>query len=331
MIFPWQTSLWQTLSQAKQANRLAHAFLFSGAVGVGKLTFAEHFLQALLCQQLNRVGEACQTCHACRLISNNTHPNVLRVHPEKAGQAIKVDQVRAITDFVQHSSLQGEYRSVLIHPAHKMNAQAANALLKTIEEPPLGAMFILISEQPSLLPATIRSRCQHLHFPKPKPAQALSWLQAQENNFSAETARLLLKLAQGAPLTALQLAQEESQSDRQTCLQALCSLGKRQSDPLTVAADLQEKEALPLIDFILSWMMDLLRLQLKGRPEDITNEDYLASLTECTQHTELSKNVAFLTYLQQIRGHLLTGINLNKLLLMESLFIRWRECYCRVG
>lgn len=143
MKYPWQDKQWQQLWQAKQTERLPHGLLLSGLAGTGKLHFALHFTQALLCSQVSAEGDPCNTCHACRLVMTDVHPNVFRVSPEEEGHAIKVDQIRALAEFIQQSSLQGGFRVAIINPAHSMNISAANALLKTLEEPAEGAILIL--------------------------------------------------------------------------------------------------------------------------------------------------------------------------------------------
>src|SRR5690348_7730311 len=99
MIFPWQTQQWNKLWHAKESNRLPHALLFVGIPGTGKMQFADNFARALLCQESITEG-ACYRCHACRLITGKSHPNVLWVEPEKDGHAIKVDQIRAVNEFI---------------------------------------------------------------------------------------------------------------------------------------------------------------------------------------------------------------------------------------
>ena len=168
MIFPWQVNQWQQLLQAKSQQRLAHAMLFTGLPGIGKAIFAQHFSSALLCQKLNPDGNPCDRCHSCRLIAGRAHPNMLWLEPEKPGQAIKIDQVRDVSEFISQTSLQGDYRIVIINPADDMNTNAANALLKTLEEPSSGAHLILISNQNERLPATILSRCQRVVFQRPE-------------------------------------------------------------------------------------------------------------------------------------------------------------------
>jgi len=333
MIFSWQMQIWQKLWQARRAERLPHALLFSGIPGIGKTSLAEHFSRALLCQQpTDKIEIACQTCHACRLISGGVHPNCLWITPEKEGQAIKIDQIREASDFIAQTSLQGEYRILIIHPADQLNMNAANALLKTLEEPPQAAIIILINNQSGRLPATILSRCQRFNFARPAKQQALVWLKEEmardkkELAADQDHAELLLRIANGAPLTALKWLREEVLPIREQFFQLLYQLGQGQADPLTLAAQFQSVEPLSLIDFMLSWMVDLLLIQLHGQLVEIKNQDFKQQLAAMQQQTQLKHNTNLLVYLQQLRSQLCAGINFNKQLMLESILIRWMEC-----
>lgn len=329
MIYPWQTDQWQQLMRAKSEKRLPHALLFAGIAGTGKAQFAEHLTRALLCQK----PEACFKnddkdifeCHACRLVAGRVHPNVQWVEPEKPGHAIKVDQVRAVSEFVSQSSLQGEYRVVIINPANNMNASAANALLKTLEEPSSGALLILVSDQSAQLPATILSRCQRIIFPRPASALAMSWLKARLPADSVDP-ELLLRVAHGAPLSALKLLEGGVLTLRQDLFAALYGLVRKTVDPVKTAANFQDGDTLTILDFLLAWLLDLLRLQLSGDVDRILNKDHEAQLSELKLATGLTENTRLLVYLQQVRRQLCAGLNLNKQLVLESILIRWMGC-----
>lgn len=324
MIFPWQNAQWQQLWQAKLHHRLPHALLLTGLAGTGKTKFAEVFSYALLCSSVSASGDACHTCHACRLIATRVHPNVLWIEAEKSGAAIKVDQVRAINEFISHSSLQGEIRIVIIPSAHDLNINAANALLKTLEEPAAGALIMLISDHFSRLPATILSRCQRILFPKPPTALAKKWLLEQIKSSDID-ADFFLNLTHGAPLMALKFIQEDGLSARQNIFEILFLLSKNKADPLQSTLKIQSLELIPLLDFTLSFMLDLLRLQLSAKVPEIINHDYAQQLHELKQSTQLKNNMQFMEYLQQVRQQILSGINLNKQLVIEDLFIHWRK------
>ncbi|MBX3708856.1 MAG: DNA polymerase III subunit delta' [Gammaproteobacteria bacterium] len=331
MIFPWQKEQWQQLLRYKQENRLPHALLFAGAAGIGKAYFAENFIRAQLCQsgvftQVTGVpADKCE-CHACRLILGKAHPNVLWVEPEKEESTIKIDQIRHVADFVNQTSLQGECRIVLINPANHMNTNAANALLKTLEEPSAGAIIILISDQISHLLATIRSRCQRILFSRPRKELALEWLQKQLPDSSMDL-ELVLNLTHGAPLTAMQFATNEVFSIRHRLLQTLCLLQQKHVDPIKAAVTIQDFDLKQLLDFIIAWIMDLLWLKMGRNINKITNKDFSEPLVELNHQTlPINFITQYMNYLQYLRAQLYKGINLNKQLTLESILIRWMEC-----
>lgn len=211
-------------------ERLPHALLVHGAPGVGKLALAERMAQLLLCEHADPARRPCGECEACRWFLGGNHPDFRRVEPEalakqpleteegEEGTAetpparrtrqpslqIKIEQVRELADFLNLRSHRGRLRIALVHPAEDMNENAANALLKGLEEPPSGAIFILVSDRPARLLPTIRSRCVSLAVPLPPKDVALKWL-ANQNVKDAER---WLAYAGGAPLGALDYAAE---------------------------------------------------------------------------------------------------------------------------
>lgn len=203
---PWNQPILDSL--ARRVERLPHALLLYGPQGVGKLALAERVCQLLLCEAT--ASKPCGACNACRWFLAGNHPDFRRVEPEalwaekpdKPSIEIKIEQVRALADFLNVGSHRGGRRVTLVHPAEHMNASTANALLKGLEEPPAAAMFVLVSHRPAQLLPTIRSRCVALPVPIPARDGALAWL-AKEG--VKDPARWLA-YAGGAPLLAVEQA-----------------------------------------------------------------------------------------------------------------------------
>ncbi|MDR3492936.1 MAG: DNA polymerase III subunit delta' [Gammaproteobacteria bacterium] len=321
-IFTWQTQVWQHLWHAKQNQRLAHALLFLGQDGIGMQEFALAFANAILCSQPNELGNWCRACQACHLLHAGTHPDLIIIEPEKAGQKISVDQIRDIIKSVNETTLQGGYRIVVINPSTSMNTNAANALLKSLEEPVNNTLFILISDEGLRLPATIMSRCQKIVFAKPTHTQAVQWLQAQLKNEKIDT-QLLLKLADGAPLRALSLLEKDLLGLRKDVYQGLHALSQGHSDPVKLAAKWQNEDQINMVDLLLSWLTDLLRYKLTEDPAHLINSDYHNEIVKISVSLLKNNLLAYIEHLQQTRGVLLTSANLNKQLLLEDLLIRW--------
>jgi DNA polymerase-3 subunit delta' len=216
---PWNQPILEALQ--RRSARLPHALLIYGARGLGKLALAEGIAQFLLCES-SAAPRPCGACAGCRWFAAGNHPDFRRVEPEvlapaaeaaeegaepparrgKPSTEIKVEQVRALAAFLNLGSHRGRSRVALVHPAEEMNAVAANALLKGLEEPPAGAMFVLVSHRPARLLPTVRSRCVALPVPIPALETAQAWLDAQ----GVKDAERWLAYAGGAPLRALEYA-----------------------------------------------------------------------------------------------------------------------------
>ena len=211
---PWNEPL---LEQFRgRLDRLPHALLVHGVPGVGKLELAERMAQLLLCEHADAARRPCGQCDGCRWFTVGNHPDFRRIEPEAlakqptegeegeegAAEAsparrtrqpslqIKIEQVRGLADFLNLRSHRGRLRVALVHPAEDMNENAANALLKGLEEPPAGAVFILVSDRPARLLPTIRSRCVALAVPLPSRDAALKWLASQLRPSSAKMIRI---------------------------------------------------------------------------------------------------------------------------------------------
>lgn len=324
MRYKWQARQWQQIWQARLAHRLPHAILLSGIEGVGKSDFASHLAQALLCSNVDSDGDPCCECHACRLVTTDAHPNVKWLVPEKSGHSIKVDQVREIGEFVQQSSLQGEYRFAIINPAHSMNINASNALLKTLEEPADGAVIILITDRGAHLPATVRSRCHKISFVKPDQYQAMEWLSQQELK-SAISLEQGLRLSNGAPLLAAKLVHNDIISLRSDLYRSLTSLIEKKETPINLAAKWQKADPLQWLDLMFTWLGDVIKIQLGATHDFLVNQDFIAEITLSAKAASLNNNLRIVNKLMQVRRQLNNGINFNKQLLIESTLIDWLE------
>ena len=173
--YPWQLQEWQLLSQQIAAKKLPHALMFAGTKGIGKRHLAMSLAQLLLC--LSPIeGTPCGKCRGCMLNKVQNHPDLIVISPEEGAKGIKVDQVRALIDDLGKTAQQGGYKVVVLEPAEAMNANAANALLKSLEEPAANTLLVLVCHTPSAVLPTIRSRCQMRLLPTPNSEQVMHWL-----------------------------------------------------------------------------------------------------------------------------------------------------------
>lgn len=213
-IFDLHGKTWSALQARRE--RLPHALLFIGQKGLGKFELAHAFAAALLCEQTRADGQACGQCLACNWFSQGNHPDFRLLQPDalsdevvmeegkkKPSQQITIDQVRALDEFLGIGSHRGGLSIVLVNPAEAMNRNAANSLLKTLEEPPSNTLFLLVSGEPVRLLPTIRSRCQVVAFESPLPTRACQVLR----DAGIKEPEKWLALAGGAPRLALEMAQ----------------------------------------------------------------------------------------------------------------------------
>nr|WP_240956057.1 DNA polymerase III subunit delta' [Wenzhouxiangella sp. XN79A] len=198
---PWLDSERDALNAALTADRLGHAPMFTGSAGVGKRALADWLVERLLCLDVTD-GEPCGACESCRLLPGGTHPDFFRLSPEPDKKEIRVDQVREFIESVTLTASLGGARVGRIDPADRMNRNAANALLKTLEEPADGVWLVLVTDRPDRLPVTVRSRCQLRPVAVPPRELAERWLAERHSSADPDLRTLALALADGAPRVA---------------------------------------------------------------------------------------------------------------------------------
>jgi DNA polymerase-3 subunit delta' len=279
-IYPWQESSWQQLQLLRQ--RMPHAILFHGAAGIGKSDFIERFAQGLLCEAVLPDGHACGACASCGWFSQQNHPDYRRVRPEALedepaaegeegdGEAkkakstkapskeIKIEQIRNLSDFMNISTHRQGLRVVVLYPAEALNMPASNALLKTLEEPPPGTVFLLASNSLDRLLPTILSRCRKFALPMPNHAEALAWLKAQ----GVPDADSWLREQGGAPLAAMAQAETGNRDDLEVLLQLLARPSVEGA--LKVADKLQKVPLSAQVSWLQRWLYDVFSYKLAG-------------------------------------------------------------------
>jgi DNA polymerase III subunit delta' len=225
----WTVEQTAVLTQALKAGRLPHALLIHEAPGAGGEWLAGWVAQLVLCRES---GPPCGRCLSCRRIAARAHPDLMWLGLEEESREIRIDQVRNLSQELALKSHGGGYKVGIITPADALNRFAANALLKTLEEPPGATLLVLVVTQPSRLPPTILSRCQRLRVRAPQRAESLAWLKAAkgEGDWTAALDALgeaPMLLAQGEPAELAEIGADSRQS--------LDALAGGDADPVSTA------------------------------------------------------------------------------------------------
>ncbi|HEY9191372.1 MAG TPA: DNA polymerase III subunit delta' [Methyloversatilis sp.] len=347
MTYDWLKPYWDQLTSA--LDTLPHALLLAGPAGLGKREFAEALAARLLCERARDSQQACGECASCRLIATGNHPDLLLVRPEAldddgedgedaadesdGGKAksklIRIAQVRSVIDRLGVGSHQGGRRIVLLYPAEAMHSESANSLLKVLEEPPAGTLFLLISDHPKNLLPTIRSRTRLLPFQQPSIEQSLAWLAAQ----GVPDAGDALALCAGAPLHARDLA---SSREAQIQSQFVDDVSKNAlASPLEVAARwagwLQGRKKgepgltdLPtLVTWLQRWMADLALQAQAGAPRVFTGRR--AALQALAERSDVATVLRGYNELLKVRA--LAHHPLNARLFLEDTLMRYARLF----
>jgi len=269
--YSWHADAWR-LACAGIA-RGAHALLLAGAKGLGKRALAIRLAESYLCGSRGGQGQACGSCESCRWLAAGTHPDFALVEPLQdeensettaaqvsgaRARPISVDQVRQLGGLLALTGYRDAGRALVIHPAENMNAAAANALLKNLEEPPARTLFLLVTHRPALLPPTIRSRCQSVQVKLDDWDAAEAWLRMQGIENAAEQ----LALCGGAPLEAAAIVSDPAWGRRRDFLSGLCA---EETDGVALAARFRDLAPSIIVTWLQKWTFDLLLLHFCGR------------------------------------------------------------------
>lgn len=315
-LYPWNEALWSRL--ARDWAALPHALLLVGPRGLGKHAFGGRLAHALLCAQPKPDG-ACGACKSCQLLSAGNHPDFLALAPLEDARQIVVDQVRELITFLATKPHTAARKLVLIAPAEALNNNAANALLKVLEEPPAGNHLLLITAAPERLPATVRSRCPRLEFRPPAPAVAAAWLQQALPGADGDPAAVL-KAHAHAPLAARDALVGGEPGQRQALFAAMDALAAGRADPLTLAGQ-WKKQASEVFRFMQTLAADLIRMQQAPTATYLPTGVPPSQLQALNQRLHLRELFEFFEVVS--RNRRLCAQSLDEQLLLEEALLHW--------
>lgn len=321
---PWQLVAWGRLAQQFKTEQLAHAYLVCGESGLGKTMFVSAFAHFMLCRTPHQ-QVACGECPNCLMGGKHSHPDIWQIGPEEGSKDIKIEQIRFLSEFAIRTSHSGGAKVVIITQAHRLNANAANALLKTLEEPPNNTYLFLVSDLAGRMLPTIRSRCQRLFFSAPSKSEASQWLQVK---LGLEDIDKLLLASRNRPLLALELAATGALEHRQEFLAKLGELARGQSS-IDKLVNLSGKIGeITALGYLAATSTILIKCMLTNQRPDETDQatDALCSIFDAKQlpvQALVADLFGFFEEVQTARRQLIAGTNPNPQLIMESLLWRW--------
>lgn len=266
----------EQLQHTVASDRIAGAYLFVGPMGVGKETVAHHFAQLIFCQQETQPPTACGTCLACRKMDSGNHPDLQFVRPD--GSTLKIGQIRELQKQIIYEPLEARRKVYILTDVERMNAEAENCLLKTLEEPPAASVLILLTSNMRALLPTTRSRCQILQF-HPMPTQELAKILVEQFSVAPEQATALAIAADGAIETALTLI-EKGDIHTEKVPEILS-----ETDPLSAFRLAEHFKNNPeTLGELVTWYRDLLFLQQGAPIELITHIHSITELQSIAPH-----------------------------------------------
>lgn len=316
--YPWQQRQWELLQHQREQGKLPHAVMLLGRQGLGLNHFARLLARSMFCHAPRNDFLPCGQCAACRQFDQGVYPDYTEVSLLDDKRSILVDQIRDLTEFLSLTHGGHSLKSVVLSPAEAMNINAANSLLKTLEEPPGEVLIILVAHSVTTLPATVKSRCQFVHFASPEWNVAASWLAGQ----SAERIEERLLLAGGAPCRALSLSDEYLEQYRRAADHFLGVLTGKVAvtalRPGKADADIRD-----YVEWAHSLVRDLLRAQSASPDTRFENRFYIDELRRLATSVDSSVLHRAHERIAQIWGALDHPLNAD--LLVDELLLTWNS------
>ena len=323
--YPWLRPSFEQLVAGYQAGRGHHALLLQALPGMGGEALIYALCRYLMCRQ-PQGNKSCGQCHSCQLMQAGTHPDYYTLAPEKGKSALGIDAVRDVNEKLYERSRLGGAKVVWTGDAALLTDAAANALLKTLEEPPENTWFFLACQEPARLLATLRSRCRLHHLAPPSESYGLAWLE-REVTMPQEALLSALRLSANAPAAALDLLQESHWASRQQLIQTLAGV-LSSGDWLALLPILNHEQAAVRLHWLASLLVDAQKRQqgitLVSNPDAWTLVNQLAQALPAARLQAIARDVS------ACRDQLLNVVGVNRELLLTERLLRW-EHYLQPG
>ncbi|KMK08021.1 DNA polymerase III subunit delta' [Pluralibacter gergoviae] len=318
--YPWLRPPFEQLVASYQAGRGHHALLVQALPGMGEDALVYALSRYLMCHAPEG-SKSCGRCHSCQLMQAGTHPDYYAMEPEKGKSTLGVDAVRAVAEKLYERARLGGAKVVLISDAARLTEAAANALLKTLEEPPENTWFFLVSRDPSRLLATLRSRCRHFHLAPPAENYGLAWLN-REVTVSQEAALTALRLSGGVPPAALARLDEAQLAARRQLLEGL-DAALTHGDWLALLPVFNTDAVAGRLHELASLLLDALKIQqgisLLANVDAAPLTQRLARALSATRLRAIAVDAC------ECRERLLDVTGLNRELMLNNCLLRWEH------
>jgi DNA polymerase-3 subunit delta' len=313
ILYPWQDELWSQWQGLIRQNRLHHAMLLTTPAGCGDSKLIEMLSQTLLCQ--SQSDTPCGLCHSCQLMSAGSHPDFHRIHSEDKS-SLGVDRIRQTLQKALSTSQLGKARIIWLENITEMTSAAANALLKTLEEPPEQCYFLLTSHTLNGVLPTILSRCNHWHLPAPSEVNCLTWLLQQPTTLH-EARSQWLKLNGVAPLAVFDFLSSEKPTQYSQALQIFAQFLLPPHLGLFALADDIEKLDLDGLIWLGHFLMDIVKTQ-QGLAAYCVHEDEASLLSALALALPQETVLTQITKLNRLHHQLQINTGLNRNLLLVA-------------
>lgn len=298
----------QILQDELKGGRIHHAYLFTGKKGIGKKTVAVEFAKALFC---NDEGiDACEKCLSCRKIEHENHPDLIITGIEE-GDSIKIDQIRELQRQLAFKPYDGQWKVHIIEEADSLTPEAANSLLKTLEEPPHYGIIILLAEELDQLLPTVISRCQKIQF-NPLSVEIIE-KKLLEEGCKGEDIKLIARLADGSLGRAFRLVKNaDFFVQRKKILENMYKISELDAVKIFQFVDeiisfFNDKDEISIFYLILSWYRDII-LCNQGYYNEIVNYDYLEKIKLSSQYYSLEELISIVELVNNIEGYIRSNV-----------------------
>jgi DNA polymerase-3 subunit delta' len=321
-IYPWHEKSWNNFFRARETNHLPHAILLAGENGIGKQALADRMSKSLLCMQpIDQ--QACNHCQSCRTYDSGANPDYIKIELLEDKQQIGVDQIRRLSEFLNYSRSFNTYRVVLLDPVERMNQNAANSLLKSLEEPSRNTVIILIASQLSKILPTIKSRCQLFSLPTPNYEESLCWLKKHYPDI--ENSELHLQMAFGKPLKSIEIKAKDIENREALADDILGVITSKQA-VTDIAKKWEKSDHNTLLNWQIFWLQEYLKESACGHayPNKNTNlfsDKYSQTLQSIAEQISIEQK--WHLYQQLIAQKQLIHTSVNALMFLENMIMLW--------